>query len=780
MNARELISSTERILLKEARCTLSDASPKQLHEALAQACMVELAPNWAASERRHAASRRAFYLSAEYLVGRMVFNNLLAMGVLEEVRELLAEKGVDLNSLEDVEDMALGNGGLGRLAACFLDSAATHDIPLDGYGLRYKFGLFRQTFENCRQMEAPDDWTKWGDAWSVRRDDLAVTVPMRTGEVVAVPYDMPVIGLGGHNIGTLRLWQAESEEELNFRLFNEQKYAQASAMKNRAEDITKVLYPNDTLRAGKQMRIKQQYMLVSASLQDMLRQFDKLGKPLEELPSAIAVQLNDTHPAMAIPELIRLLNKRGVRFAKALDIARRVFAYTNHTVMQEALEKWDVELLRSVAPEIARIIVRIDEMFRKELAQRGVDANGLAIVENGQAHMARLSVYATHAVNGVAEIHSELLKRTVFRRFYELYPDRFTNVTNGVTQRRWLLLCDPELSRLIAGRIGTGFATDLTALKALAPHIEDMTDEFMAVKRLKKEQLSRFVRKHDGVELDPDFMFDVQIKRLHEYKRQLMNALSIYDLYCEYKAGNLPNFTPTAFIFGAKSAPGYARAKAIIYFINRLAEIINADEEARRVMQVVFVKNYNCSVAEKIIPAADLSEQISPAGTEASGTGNMKLMLNGAPTIGTYDGANVEIVQEAGAENNYIFGATVEELRDLQGYCPRAIYEENARIRRAVDALTLFGEPEGVEAGREGSLSELRTSLLDGASWHAPDHYFILKDFMPYQEARLRAMRDYREDARGYALKCLRNIACAGKFSSDRSVQDYAEKIWKL
>ena len=524
MNARELILSTEKILLKEARCTLSDASPKQLHEALAQACMVELAPNWAASERRHAANRRAFYLSAEYLVGRMVFNNLLAMGVLEEVRELLSEKGVELNSLEDVEDMALGNGGLGRLAACFLDSAATHDIPLDGYGLRYKFGLFRQTFENCRQVEAPDDWTKWGDAWSVRRDDLAVTVPMRTGEVVAVPYDMPVIGLGGHNVGTLRLWQAESEEELNFRLFNEQKYAQASAMKNRAEDITKVLYPNDTLRAGKQMRIKQQYMLVSASLQDILRQFDKSGKPLEELPSAIAVQLNDTHPAMAIPELIRLLNKRGVRFAKALEIARRVFAYTNHTVMQEALEKWDVELLRSVAPEIARIIVRIDEAFRKELAGRGVDASGLAIVENGQAHMARLSVYATHAVNGVAEIHSELLKRTVFHRFYELYPDRFTNVTNGVTQRRWLLLCNPELSRLIAGRIGTGFKTDLTALKALAPHIEDMADEFMAVKRLKKEQLSRFVRRHDGVELNPDFMFDVQIKRLHEYKRQLMNA----------------------------------------------------------------------------------------------------------------------------------------------------------------------------------------------------------------------------------------------------------------
>ena len=778
MNARELIANTEKILLKQAHCTLQNASPRQLHAALAEACMVEIAPAWTASERRRASGRRAFYLSAEYLVGRMVFNNLLAMGALEEVRALLDEKGVDLSALEDVEDMALGNGGLGRLAACFLDSAATHGIALDGYGLRYKFGLFRQTFENGRQMEAPDDWTKWGDSWSVRRDDLAVTVPMRTGEVVAVPYDMPVIGLGGHNIGTLRLWQAECEEELNFPLFNAQKYAQAAAGKNRAEDITKVLYPNDTLRAGKQMRIKQQYLLVSASLQDMLRQFDKLGKPLEELPAVIAVQLNDTHPAMAIPELIRLLGKRGVRFAKALDIARRVFSYTNHTVMQEALEKWDVELLRSVAPEIARIILRIDETFRKELALRGVDANGLAIVENGQAHMARLSVYATHAVNGVAEIHSELLKRTVFRRFYELYPDRFTNVTNGVTQRRWLLLCNPELSRLIAGRIGTGFATDLPALKALAPRIEGMADAFMEVKRLKKRQLAAFVAKHDGVELNPSFMFDVQIKRLHEYKRQLMNALSIYDLYCEYKAGNLPDFTPTAFIFGAKSAPGYARAKAIIYFINRLAAMINADEDARKVMQVVFVQNYNCSYAEKIIPA-DLSEQISPAGTEASGTGNMKLMLNGAPTIGTYDGANVEIVQEAGVENNYIFGATVEELRDLQGYNPRALYEENPRIRRAVDALTLFDDP-GMEPDREGSLRELRASLLDGASWHAPDHYYILKDFMPYQEARLRAMRDYREDPRGYALKCLRNIAGAGKFSSDRSVRLYAENIWKL
>ena len=777
MTAHELIETARRILL-ERRLTLEEAAPRELHDALARACMLSLAPNWAASERRRAQGKRAFYLSAEYLVGRMVFNNLLSLGVLEEVRALLAEKGVDINALEEVEDMALGNGGLGRLAACFLDSAATHGIPLDGYGLRYRFGLFRQAFEDGRQVEYPDDWTRWGDAWSVRRDELAVKVPMRTGEVTAVPYDMPVIGFGGRSIGTLRLWQAEAEGELDFALFNSQKYAQASAAKNRAEDVTKVLYPNDTQRAGKQMRIKQQYLLVSASLQDMLRQFDQLGKPIAQLPAVMAAQLNDTHPAMAIPELVRLLGKRGVRFAKALEIARAVFAYTNHTVMQEALETWDVELLRSVAPEMTRVLLRIDEAFRRELAQRGADARGLAIVEDGRAHMARLAVYATHKVNGVAKIHSELLKATVFSRFYELYPERFTNVTNGVTQRRWLLLCNPGLSRLIAGRIGAGFATDLTALKGLAPYLEDMVDDFIAVKRENKRQLAAFVRAHEGVELDASFLFDVQIKRLHEYKRQLMNALSIYDLYCEYKAGNLPEFTPTAFIFGAKAAPGYARAKAIIYFINRLAELIDADEDARKVMQVVFIHNYNCSCAEKIIPAADLSEQISPAGTEASGTGNMKLMLNGAPTIGTYDGANVEIVEEAGAENNFIFGATVEQLRALENYDPRALYESDARIRRAVDALTLFEVP-GVQPGQEGSLAELRASLLDGASWHAPDHYFVLNDFHAYQQARLRAMREYK-DERAYALKCLRNIASAGKFSSDRSVRTYAREVWEL
>ena len=778
MNVRELIAQTEKNLLREHHLTLEKATPWQLNNALAQACMSAVAPAWVACEWRKDAARRAFYLSAEYLVGRMTTNNLLALGALEEARDLFSEKGVDINAVEDVEDMALGNGGLGRLAACFLDSAATCDIPLDGYGLRYRFGLFRQEFDGGRQVELPDDWTRWGDPWCVRRDELRVRVPMRTGEVIAVPYDMPVIGLGGESIATLRLWEAHSPAELDLALFNAQKYDRAAQAKNRAEDITKVLYPNDTLRAGKQMRIKQQYLLVSASLQDMLRRLDARGKDAAEFGAAFSVQLNDTHPAMAIPELVRLLMARGMRFDRALKVARGAFNYTNHTVMQEALETWDLDLIRSVSPELARIIGRIDHAFRAEIERRGVEPAGLAIVEDGRAHMARLAAYASGKINGVAEIHSEILKKTVLRRFYEIYPERFTNVTNGVTQRRWLMLCNPELSRLIASRIGTGFFTDLTALKGLAPHLEGMIDEFLSVKREKKRQLAAHLARREGVEVDPSFLFDVQIKRLHEYKRQLLNALSIYDLYCEFKAGNLPDFTPTLFLFGGKAAPGYARAKAIIYFINRLAEMIDKDEEARQVMRVVFVQDYNCSYAEKIIPAADLSEQISPAGTEASGTGNMKLMLNGAPTIGTYDGANVEIVREAGEENNYIFGATLEQLRAMENYTPRAIYEAEPRVKRAVDALTLFEVP-GVEPGREGSLVELRASLLDGASWHAADHYYLLVDFMAYQEARLRALGDYR-DERAYARKCLRNIVSAGKFSSDRAVRQYARKIWNL
>ena len=708
-----------------------------------------------------------------------MYNNLYALGMLEDVRALLAQRGVDLAALEDVEDAALGNGGLGRLAACFLDSAATHNVPLDGYGLRYRYGLFKQEFENFRQKELPDDWTRFGDPWSIRRDELSVIVPMKNCEVRAVPYDMPVIGYGENSsIGTLRLWQCESTHEFDFDLFNRQDYAKASKEKNVAEDITKLLYPNDTLRAGKLLRARQQYVLCSASLQDMLRSFRaRFGADYDRFADLHAVQLNDTHPTMAIPELIRLLMEDGVTFNRAFRIAQRTFRYTNHTVMREALEVWDLALLSDVSPALVRIVKRIQTRLAAELRKKGVeDTAALDIVRNGRVHMANLAVYGSSYTNGVAAIHTEILKREVFREWYALVPERFNNKTNGITQRRWLGLCNPELCALLDGVIGPGYLTDLFRLRALDEKIDDaLASRFIAVKREKKRQLAALIREREGVDIPVHFVFDVQIKRLHEYKRQLLNAFSILDLYYGLKEGSIDNFPPTAFIFGAKSAPGYDRAKAIIRFINQIAAMVNNDPEASDRMRVVFVHNYNCSYAEHIIPAADLSEQISPAGTEASGTGNMKLMLNGACTLGTYDGANIEIVEQAGEENNFIFGATVDEIESIRdSYDPKALYESDPRTRRAVDALH-----DGTFADEDGALAELYTSLLEGASWHKPDHYYLLKDFPSYREAKLRAIRDTQDEIE-FAKKCLHNIAGAGKFSSDRTIREYADEVWQL
>ena len=785
MNAQEMIRQTETILLTQEHTTLTRASAVQLHNALSTAAMEALSPLWVKCEEARDKGRQACYLSAEYLMGRMVYNNLYCLGLLDDARRLLAERGIDLAVLEDIEDDAFGNGGLGRLAACFLDSAATLNVPLTGYGLRYRYGLFKQHFVDGRQHEEPDDWARFGDPWSIRRADEAVVVPMKTGDVLAVPYDMPVIGYGAQNIGTLRLWQCESLHEIDFPLFNQQRYAQAAADKNKAEDITKFLYPNDTRREGKQLRIRQQYVLVSASLQDMLRRYKRRhGADLSAFAAEYAVQLNDTHPVMAIPELIRLLALDGVAFEDAFQIGRAVFAYTNHTVMQEALEKWDLPLLASVCPEIVDIIKQIDARFRAEMAEGGhaLSARRCIIWPNPwnkrvkQVHMAQLAVYATHATNGVAALHTEILKNDVFSAWYELYPERFQNKTNGITQRRWLGLCNPELTALIASKIGDGFLTDLFRLEALKPLIDDgLCRDFIAVKREKKAQLCREIEKATGVKLSPDMLFDVQVKRLHEYKRQFMNALSILAIYDRLKAGQLADFTPTAFIFGAKAAPGYDRAKAVIHLINLIADKVNADPETNDRLKVVFVPNYNCSWAEKIIPAADVSEQISPAGTEASGTGNMKLMLNGAVTLGTFDGANVEIVEQAGRENNYIFGATVDELNAIKGtYNPRAIYEADPLIARCLDALT-----DGTFPDEDGALAELKSAILDGASWHAPDHYFVLKDFSSYLDAKLRANRDY-QDALPFARKCLMNVASAGKFSSDRTIAEYAKEIWRV
>ena len=765
-----ILKMTEAQLKFTNDVSLREATPQELHQALSTAVMMAISEQWSQSKQARMHKRKAYYISAEYLIGRLVYSNLYNLGILEEMKQVFAEHGVDLACLEEIEDAALGNGGLGRLAACFLDSAASSNIPLSGYGLRYRFGLFKQKFDdNGGQAESADDWAKFGDPWSYRRYNHTVKVTFPDHTVLAVPYDVPVIGYGTKNVGTLRLWQCEAEEELDFNAFNDQDYLRALAQKNKAEDITRVLYPNDSTWEGKRLRIKQQYVLSSASLQDMLRVHKRShGGDLSRFAEFYAVQLNDTHPAMSIPELIRLLMAEGMDFERSFEIARQTFSYTNHTVMGEALEKWPLDLLGSVVPEIVNIILRIDEKLKREHP-------GLFIVKDNTAHMANLSVYVGSYVNGVAEIHSQILKDDCFKDWYAQFPQRFQNKTNGVTPRRWMGLCNPELTQMIKYRIGGDFLSDLDRLSKLKPMIDDdMVRQFNAVKRQKKEQLCKIIAEKEGIRLNPDFVFDVQVKRLHEYKRQLLNALSVVDIYFRLKDGSLTDFQPTVYLFGAKSAPGYARAKAIIRYINRIARMINNDPDVADKLKVVFVQNYNCSYAEYIIPAADISEQISPAGTEASGTGNMKLMLNGAVTLGTLDGANVEIVKEAGMENNYIFGATVDAINSSKAsYNPRWIYEHNDRLRRAVDTLVDGTVP------TDDTQRELFHALLDGTAWHQADHYFLFMDYESYMEAKLRANRDYA-DRLSFGRKCLMNIASGGKFSSDRTIRQYAEEIWHI
>jgi len=770
INCMNIVKWTEAQLKFTYDVSLREATPQQLHEALGKSVMMAIADNWSASKKARLHNRKAFYISAEYLIGRLVYSNMFNLGILDEMKQVFAEHGVDLAVLEDIEDAALGNGGLGRLAACFLDSAASTNIPLSGYGLRYKFGLFKQSFDReGSQKENADDWQKYGDPWSYRRYNHTVKVVFPDHTVLAVPYDVPVIGYGTPNIGTLRLWQCEAEEELDFNAFNDQDYLRALTQKNKAEDITRVLYPNDSTWEGKRLRIKQQYVLSSASLQDMLRIYKSVhGSDLSRFAEFYAVQLNDTHPAMSIPELIRLLMKEGMDFDQAFAIAQKTFSYTNHTVMGEALEKWPLDLLASVVPEIVDIINRIDQKLKSEHPN-------LFIVRDNTAHMANLSVYVGSYVNGVAEIHSQILKDDCFKEWYQAFPDRFQNKTNGVTPRRWMGLCNPELTQMIKYRVGGDFLKDLDKLAKLKPMIDDdMVRQFNAIKRQKKEQLCKIIAEREGVELNPDFVFDVQVKRLHEYKRQLLNALSIVDIYFRLKDGSLTDFQPTVYLFGAKSAPGYARAKAIIRFINRIAKMINNDPDMQGKLKVVFVQNYNCSYAEHIIPAADISEQISPAGTEASGTGNMKLMLNGAVTLGTMDGANVEIVKEAGKENNYIFGLTVPEINEgKHNYRSRGVYEHNPRLRRAIDTLVDGTIP------TDDAQRELYHALLDGTAWHKADHYYLLWEYDGYLEAKLRANKDYA-DRLAFGRKCLMNVASGAKFSSDRTIRQYAEEIWHI
>ena len=788
MDIEKIVKSAQKKARTSHGKDLSEANTWQLHDALSSSVMEAIGPSWMKHSGEKDRGRKAAYLSAEFLVGRAVQNNLLNLGISEKLQKELSKKGTDLNILEDVEDAALGNGGLGRLAACFMESGATMGLPLDGYGIRYRYGLFRQKLEDGFQKEEADDWAKHGDPWSVRRDEDTVRVDFADYSVLAVPYDMPIIGYGGKNISTLRLWQSEPLTEFDFAKFNDQQYDLAVQAKNRAEDISRVLYPNDDALEGKKLRFRQQYFFSSAALADMVRIFKREhGSDLSKFADYNAVQLNDTHPVIAIPELIRILtDEEGMGFAQALEISRKTFAYTNHTIMPEALEKWDARLIKSLVPRVYEIIEMIHAAFEQEkleLIRQDKISKALAhrtkIIRNRTVHMAHLAIYGGSYVNGVAAIHTEIIKHDTLRDWYQLYPEKFQNKTNGITQRRWLALCNRELSDMISRKLtNRDWITDLTQLKALEVFSDDekVIEQFSQIKDLKKQQLAQYIMHRENIEIDPASIFDIQIKRLHEYKRQLLNILTILYIYREIKSGNLKDFHKTTFIFGGKSAPGYRRAKSIIKLINEVAALIDSDEVVRDIIKVVFISNYNVSYAEKLVAAADVSEQISTAGTEASGTGNMKFMLNGAVTLGTLDGANVEIVQEAGLENNFIFGATVEEIKKIsKTYDPNEIYASNPKIKAVLDML-IDGS---LSDGGTGGFKELHDSILKGASWHRPDQYFILHDFMAAVEGKIRVNEAYR-DIKSFRKKCYINMCNAGKFSSDRTIMDYAQNIWKI
>ena len=762
---KNFLADVERVLNADYACSLKTAGRRELYNAVSKAVMEETFDDW--SRERQSERRRCGYFSAEFLMGRAIFSNLLSLGILEDVDEALRSVGEDLKQFEEVEDAALGNGGLGRLAACYLESAASKNIALDGYGIRYRYGLFRQTFEDGFQHEEGDDWLKWGDPWSVRVERDSVLVRFADQTVRAVPYDMPIFGYRNGVVNTLRLWQSEPVQAFDFASFNEMRGEVKATENFNATKITDVLYPNDNTMVGKILRLRQQYFMVSASLQDIVKKYKAGGKDLRTLPEKWCFQLNDTHPVIAIPELLRILQTEGLTFDEAFGVCAACFNFTNHTIMAEALEKWDALALSDLLPDVYEQIVACQQRLQGE----GVDPNVFYIVRDNVVHMANLAIYVSAHVNGVAEIYTNILKTQTFRSWYERYPEKFVNITNGITPRRWLLLNNPEMARLIDGKIGTGWHTDLPELGKLRPFIDEMLPEFARIKQENKKKLAAYIAEHDGVEISPDFIFDVQVKRLHEYKRQMLNALGVLWYYFGIKDGGITDFPPTAFIFGAKAAPGYYLAKAVIKFINEVAKLVNSDPAVSDKMKVVFVQNYNVSYAEKIVCAADISEQISLAGMEASGTSNMKFMLNGTVTLGTMDGANVEICEEAGRENNYIFGATVEEVAAIkQYYYPREIVEQNPRLKRALETLV-----DGTLSDGSGMLRKLYESLTSG---YEPDRYLVLYDFADYIRVKTQLLYDFGTGE--FNRKCLVNLASVGKFSADRSVTDFAKLIWDL
>lgn len=729
--------------------------------------------------------KKACYFSAEFLIGRMVYNNLLNLGLLEDWNQFALENNLDPNRLEEVEDAALGNGGLGRLAACFLDSAATEGYCLNGYGIRYRYGLFKQYFSNGFQQETADEWLRFGDPWSTRRAEDKVLIQYGNQKVWAVPYDMPIIGYGAKTVNNLRLWQAEAVEPFDFGKFNHSQYQDAYSNQALAQTISSVLYPNDETQEGKELRLKQEYFFSSASLQSIVKEYKKThGNDFSQFSSCYAIQLNDTHPIVSIPELLRILmEQESVEPTFAQKIVLETFGYTNHTIMAEAMEKWDVNLFSRVLPQVYPYVVILNGALTRHLEEKGLNrddiANRFALISDNQVHMARIGIYATHSTNGVAEIHSNILKDDVLHNWYELYPERFNNKTNGITQRRWLALCNKEYAQFITERIGDGWITNLDEMKKLEQYADDPQSllSFQEIKHQKKVQLADYVKLFEhSFQLNVGSIFDVQVKRLHEYKRQLLNAFSILDIYFGLKDGRIQNFYPTTYLFGGKAAPGYFRAKGIIKYINEISRLINNDPSTNQYLQVLMVQNYSVSYAEKLIPAADISEQISTAGTEASGTGNMKFMLNGAVTLGTYDGANVEIVRHAGEENNYIFGARVEDLKNVRDqYNPMHIYQNNDRIRRVLNTLTdgTFSD-DGT-----GMFQDLFNSLVHGDGWNRADNYYLLLDFDSYVDAKLKANEDY-QNRNAFTKKCILNSANSGFFSSDRTIRDYANDIWNI
>jgi starch phosphorylase len=801
-----LVAEVKNAIQRQLRLILArdlgSASKAELWKATSLAVREMMVDRFIETQKEHSKqdTRRVYYLSLEYLMGRLLNVNLTNLKLKEPVEKALSELGFELGVLcEEEHDMGLGNGGLGRLAACFLDSMATMDLPAVGYGIHYQFGLFKQEFKNGRQIEKPDDWLKNGNPWEIARpqyaqkvqlygsvehsyDDLGNYSPQWTGtkEVEGIPYDLPIVGYGAKTVNFLRLWESKASEQLDFQIFNQGGYVEAVREKAMGETISKVLYPNDETESGKELRLVQQYFFVSCSLQDIIRRFRKKERTWEDFPRQAVIQLNDTHPAVAILEMMRIfLDVEHLSWDISWTLVQKTFAYTNHTLLPEALETWSEGLFAKVLPRHMDIVREINRRFvEKELGQKWPNDpekhHRMAIIADGQIRMAFLSVVGSHSVNGVAALHTKLLKERLLKDFAELYPDRFNNKTNGITPRRWLLGCNPDLSDLVTSVVGEEWVTDLSKLRGLEKVAEDPSfqHKFLAIKKACKETLADVIKDKIGLSIDSGAIYDAQIKRLHEYKRQHLNLLHILTLYRRLLQNPDLDIPSRVFIFGAKAAPGYHLAKVIIHAINLVGNRINHDARIKDKLKVAYLPNYGVSLAEKIIPATDLSEQISTAGKEASGTGNMKFALNGAVTIGTLDGANVEIHEEVGDDNIFIFGKTVEGIEELKqsGYNPRKFYEEDEELKAVLDWLSSdFFSPE------EGSvLSDLPNSLLQ---WGDP--FYVMADYRAYIDAQDLAGKAYQDPSK-WASMAIRNIAGSGKFSSDRTIGEYAREVWKL